>query len=397
MAEPMMGLTASDITFAEATLAQCEISWRLRGEAWASPMSIEDYVERERHLAEQELTREGCRHWVLYLTGYPRQVIASCESTRKRVLISDGHGGSIRESHGYTIANVYTNPAWRRQGCAAFLLRRVNEQLDLDSDCSVLYSDSGRMYYGGLGWVPFPSWQANLIIVPTPRSPTLVAQDDQSPVTGSPPLKAPGFVPRYSNWTRPLRLEDLSDLCELDQLQVSARFEALPADGKTHIVFLPTYAQIAWQLARSQYDANKMLGKSIASKGAITTSGSSWIYWAHDWRAKRLRVLRIVQGIKGNGSAEQRVGDVRVLLEAALAEANAWGLPKVVIWNPDGVVTLGCKTLGNYHPHNVKITFDERMDGCVPSMRWKYPAQAEGENTPSKSIEWEDNFGYCLS
>ncbi|KAK4192481.1 lysine acetyltransferase [Podospora australis] len=397
MAEPMMGLTTSDITFAEATPEQCEISWRLRGEAWASPMSIEDYVERERYLSQQELTRDGCRHWVLYLKGYPRQVIASCESTRKRVLISDGAGGPVRESYGYTIANVYTNPAWRRQGCAAFLLRKVNEQLDLDSDCSVLYSDSGRMYYGGLGWVPFPSWQANLILVPTPRSPTIVPQNDSDLVTGPPSPQAPKFLPRQPDRTRPIRLEDLPGLCELDQLHVRARFEALTADSKTHITFLPTSAQIAWQLARSQYDADKMLGKSITSKGAITTSGSSWIYWAHDWRAKRLRILRIVQGIKGNNSAEQRVGDVRVLLEAALAEASAWGLPKVVVWNPDGMVTLSCKTLGNYHPQSVKITFDERMDGCVPSMRWRYPVDAEGKDAPSKGIEWEDNFGYCLS
>jgi GNAT superfamily N-acetyltransferase len=395
-----MGLTASDIEFSEATPEQRQLTWELNGEAWAAPMSLGDYVEREQHLARHELNRDGrCQCWVLYLKGYPRQIIVSCETVRKPALISDGQGGPAREGHGYVVTNIFTNPSYRRQGLAAFLLRRLQEQIDIDGDFSVLYSDSGRTYYSSLGWLSLPSRQATLTL--SPQSP------NQNQASLSPSHAAVNFTPTNPSQTRPLLPDKLSDLCELDSLHLSTRFDSLvPSDGKTHVAFLPTHAQITCHLARAAFDARKLFPRDKANSeqppplnaGAITTSGRAWIYWAHDWRTRRLRVLRIVRSAMldrgSNVGVEERVRDVRALLEAALAESASCGLANgVVVWNPEDEVTLGCKAVGNAYaamrdaPVGVKVVFDEKIDGGIPSLRWK-----GGKDT---SVVWEENYGYC--
>ncbi|KAK0613094.1 hypothetical protein B0T17DRAFT_498980 [Bombardia bombarda] len=371
MGEPM-GLGISDIVFGEATPEQRQLAWQLNGAAWAPPMSLDVYVARETYLSRQELSADGrCRYWVLYLKGYPRQIVASCETTRKPVLISEN--GVAREGHGYAIASVYTNPAYRRQGMAAFMLRRVQEYMDQDSDYSVLYSNIGGNYYSNLGWRVFPRKQVTLTVLPH----TILGHGNRDK-----------FALKHSQpWRiRYLRLDELPELCDIDELDLSARFDALRADGKTHVAFTPSWSQIAWQLARSEFIAGTMFGRTPMNKGAITENGRSWVYWEHDWRQTRLNVMRIVHAL--DASVQQRVGDIKALLEAALAEASAWGLPKVLMWNPDEETTLGCKAAGNAHPIDVKIVFEERTDTSIPGLRW-----AKGKD--ARNTVWEDNLYYC--
>ncbi|KAH6854918.1 hypothetical protein B0I37DRAFT_42614 [Chaetomium sp. MPI-CAGE-AT-0009] len=383
MAQPM-GLTAADMEFSEATPEQRQLSWKLCGQSWASPMSIDDYVEREQHMADHEPNRDGgCQYWVLSLKGYPRQVIASCETMRKRMLISDGGGSPAREGRGYAVANVYTNPSYRRQGMAAFLLRRVQEQMGPNSDCSVLYSDSGRSYYAGLGWAPFGSHQATLTLLPSsPSTPT------QPPTNRSP------TTPQ----TRPLQASQIPDLCERDQAQLTKAFNAFPADDhKTRFAFLPTHGQVSWHIARAAFDARRLFpgvdsGATPAPViGAITIDKSAWAVWAHDWRNKRLRVLRIVHDGAGAGAAAAaRAAEeaFAALLAAAVVEARRWGFARVVLWNPAEEVRVACKSVGNAQPEGVKVVFEDRVEGWIPSLRWNGARGVGG-------IGWEEHNGYC--
>ncbi|KAL2158391.1 hypothetical protein VTH06DRAFT_4439 [Thermothelomyces fergusii] len=406
-----MGLAPSDIEFAEATPEQRQISWELCSRKWAAPMSVDDYVERQKHMAEHELNRDGgCRYWVLYLKGYPRQVIATCETLRKLMFIADCAEGRVRESHGYVVSNVYTNPTYRRQGMAGFLLRRVQERMDAESDCSVLYSDSGRTYYASLGWLPITSHQATLTLLPS---------------TSSPPSATPTTPPRRPQ-TRPLGLSELPDLCRKDIAQLTRTLTSLAttaaanSSSSTAICFLPTYAQISWHLARAKFDAHKILPSATTAAtpltiGAVTVppsprGGAAWACWFHDWRNRRLRVLRLAR--EGDGRVESEVGkedaassedgeggdavdetacaDIAALLEAAAAEARQWGFLEVVVWNPSELVKMGCKSVGNALPNEVKVVFEQRVEGCVPSLRWK------GGKTMA-DVVWEENHGYCGS
>jgi GNAT superfamily N-acetyltransferase len=288
-------------------------------------MSLDNYIEMEQRLAAHDLSRDGrCRCWVLYIKGYPGQVIVSCKTTRKKLLISDGHGAPVRHGHGYTVTNVYTGPTYRRKGMAAYLLQRVQEQMDADSECSVLYSDSGRTYYASRGWHPVPSEKATITILSSP-SLAVPPQDQHHPKT------------------RPLQPADIPALCKADERYLTRFFNSLPADSITRFAFLPTHAQISWHLDRAELEAAKISPSPSTTntnttdttntipltRGAITLNNTAWTYWAHDWRDKRLRILRLWRA--NPGTSEQRVADVAALLEAAVSEARRWRLKRVVV------------------------------------------------------------------
>lgn len=385
----MAQLGPSDVVFAEATPEQQRLSWELNGVSWAAPMSVPNYIARETHLSQQDLSRDGgCKYWVLHLKSDPATIVASCETTRKTVLIARRAGDgisppSVRRGVGYSIASVYTNPDYRRRGMAALLLNKVQKFMDGDgADCSALYSDIGKHYYANLGWAVFPSDQATLHLLPP-------APEEPGPNSNLEP-----FVPSHPDATRPLVMADLPPLCAADEAALEARFNALPAkggndndgEGSTHVAFLPSFEQISWQLAREEFMTRAMFGASVERRGAMTADGKAWVCWDHDWREKKLKVMRLVT-IRG-GEAADRVGDITALLEAALAEASAWGLQKVLVWNPDAETTVACKNVGNAHEDRVKLILDERLNGSIPSLRWK-----DGEDT--RDTVWVDNQYYC--
>ncbi|TPX13932.1 uncharacterized protein E0L32_005632 [Thyridium curvatum] len=374
MAERHPSITPADIVFAEATPRQQKLAWELNGASWAKPMSIAEYVDREAHLSRQDLAAGGgCRYWVVFPRDRPDEIVAGCESTRKTLLVRRaGLPGEVYQVSAYAIASVYTNPEYRRLGMASLMLRRLQEAMDLDSEGSALYSDIGKVYYAQLGWDVFPSDQATLEILDREEAARGVVQQQQQQ--------------QQQQKTRYLSKDELPALCERDVADLKERLAGLPDDGKTHIAFSPTWSQVAWHFAREEFMARAMFSRAIERRGAATEDGRSWAIWDHDFREKKLKVQRIVT--TRPESEERRVEDVAALLQAAVAEAAAWDLPKVLLWNPDEAFTLGAKGVGNAMEGSVKVIFDERLDGSIPCFRWK------GGKDTSATV-WEDNYYYC--
>ncbi|KAK3935683.1 hypothetical protein QBC46DRAFT_271222 [Diplogelasinospora grovesii] len=378
-------LVESEVVFAEATPEQRELALELNGEAWAPPLPLEVYMAREIHMAQMELASDGRgKYWVVYLKGDPQVVVASCETTRKTVLINNN--GVFREGSAYAIASVHTNPAWRRRGMAAFMLRSLQQHMDREEggidgdggvDCSVLYSDIGAVYYATLGWATFPSDQATLTLL----EPEGDASDGQHYI----------FEHSMPGRTRYLALDEIQPLCELDEGALRNWIRAMPADGRAHVAFPPSFAQISWQLARASFVADRVLGEPLTRRGAITDDGRSWTYWDHDWRENRLKVLRIVTQITPD--RQQRIEHIKVLLEAALVEAAVWKLPKVVVWNPDHWTTMGCRAVSDAHAEDIKLASEERRDSALPSFRWK--TRMDEPLVDMRKTVWEHNFYYC--
>lgn len=366
-------ITLEDVLFTRAHGEIQKQAWRLNGEAWAAPLSIDDYITRETHLSQQILSKDGgCTYWILAHKKDPTHIVASCESIKKTVFIAGKDAGStdgFRETTAYAVASVYTNPKYQRLGMAAFMLRKLEIPLDTDSECSALYSDVGKLYYANLGWNTFPSDQATV---------HLQTHDFALP---EPPR------------TRFLTLDDLPALCDKDVAAMKARFQQLSLDqSKTHIAFSPDFAQISWQLAREQFVADAMFSQKIERRGAITVTGQSWVYWGHDWRDKTLKIMRFVTldrvANENAMSVEEKIWDLIELLRAAAAEAVAWGLTKVLIWNPDPLTSAAIKGFHNFHEEQANVIFDERPDSSIPSLRWKNGKSA-------RETIWEDNYYYC--
>lgn len=365
-------LTTEDVVFARADDALQQLAWRLDGEAWANPMDTDAFIHREGYLSQQALTKDGrCIYWILAHTEDGTHIVASCESVKKTVFIAGkgtGVNGGFVEVTGYAIDSVYTNPKYRRLGLAAYMLRKLQEHMDSESECSVLYSDIGKLYYSNLGWKAFPSDQATIH------------------------LHTEKFSLPETPKTRYLTLEELEPLCEKDVAAMKAKFNKLASDHtRTHVGFAPDYAQISWHLAREQSTTDVMFSQQIKRHGAITTSGRSWVYWDRDWHEKTLKVMRFVtletdQRTGAAVSEEQKIRDVFELLQAAAAEAVECGLKKILVWNPDATTKRGIKGFHNFH-EDVDVIFDERKDASIPSFRWK-----GGRST--RDTTWEDNY-YC--
>ncbi|KAL0937643.1 GNAT family [Colletotrichum truncatum] len=341
-----------NVKFASATPAQREAAWRLNGVSWAPPMSIEAYIARETALSKTELSA-NCNYYVLFDPAEPEHIISSCEATAKTLFVREASSSAVREEKAYAIASVYTNPSHRGHGMATLLLTRLKEAMDADSKASALYSDIGTVYYAQMGWAVYPSLQVSLIL------------DDTSVVQPTPP-----------EGVRYLSADEVPALCEKDTESLRKKLESLPDDGKTHVAFAPSAAQALWHFTRDGFMAKELVGREVVNRGAITADGKAWVYWDHDFREKKLKVLRVA------GDPE---ADVTALLHAAVLEASDWGLAKVLVWNPDEGVSASAKTVSDRTDGAVRVVFDERLDGSIPSLRWK----GQGEAV------WEDNEYYA--
>lgn len=363
-------LPTDNIIFARADKSLRSLAWQLDGEAWPVPVIDDDYLNRESYLSEQSLTKDGrCIYWILAHGHDATHIVASCESIKKTIFIAGKNTGTtdgFMEASGYAITSVYTNPKYRRVGMAAYMLRKLQEHMDSESNCSVLYSDIGKIYYANLGWKAFSSDQATI------------------------QLHSEKFSQPQIQKTRFLAFHELEALCNQDVAAMKARFMKLASDqNKTHVAFSPDYSQISWQLARRRLATNS--NRQIERCGAITTSGCGWVYWDHDWQEKKLRILRFVllETHPETGASvpeEEKIWNVVNLLTAAASEATNSGLKKVVVWNPDETTTRGIKGFHNQH-EDVDVIFDERKDLSIPSLRWK------GGRSTVDTI-WEDNQ-YC--
>jgi hypothetical protein len=359
-------ITTADVVFTEATPEQRILCWELNGASWAPPMTIAQYVGRETALSETTLSANGgTKYFILHPKNDPSTIVSACEVTAKRAIVADASSGSgtTREVAAYAIASVFTNPRFRERGMAGHMLRCVQEAVDATTECGALYSDIGRVYYTRLGWKDFRSPQV------------LLALDDTLPAI-------------YPDGVTYLTAADVATLCEQDVELVKGRFQRLAESGddKTHVTFLPTAEQMAWHFTRDAYVCKTLLGREVVHRGAKTEDGASWIYWDHDLRDKKLKVLRIVTR-EGDGPEKQRE-DVKKLLLAAVAEAREWALPKVLVWDPSTEVAEIATGIWKELGPKVQVIFEEREDGSIPSLRWKGGKGLEG-------VVWESNEYYA--
>ncbi|KAK3326097.1 hypothetical protein B0H66DRAFT_588753 [Apodospora peruviana] len=368
-----LDLTLDDVVCSEATDRQRTLSWKLNGACWVPRMTLEEYVGLEKTLSETALTAHGrIRYYVLTRKDDPETIVSSCEVIYKTLLLADATGSRVVD--GYSVASLFTAPQHRGRGMASFLLKRVQELADRFTECGTLYSDSRRTYHSRLGWVSFASAQIVFNL------------DLSQPVDSNKPDDRVSLLAE----------SDVADLCDKDVQGLMQQFHLLAKQleaekrGTTHITFLPTFAQCSWHFARDAYMAKAMaVGRPVQYRGARTSDGQSWLYWDHDLRERKLKVLRIVVG--GDNTENKWEEDIKVLLEAALAEARAWGLPKVIVWNPYKTVSAAATNVWlDADNSKLKLLFEDRDDGTIPSLRWR-----NGDR--SRTTLWEENeyFSWC--
>ena len=174
---------------------------------WRGALSVEAYMRREIHLANQLSTKDGgLTFWVLVYQSpgeSQRQVLCGCETYRKTALVSKN--GKVEEVISHGVGSVFCPPAYRGRGYAGRMMAELGKRLESwQSDArrralfSVLYSDIGKKYYARNGWQAFPSSHISLpVATPSPN--------------------------QESHTVRALKSEDLPELCAIDEQLIRRR------------------------------------------------------------------------------------------------------------------------------------------------------------------------------
>ncbi|RYC56366.1 hypothetical protein CHU98_g9845 [Xylaria longipes] len=150
------------VLFGEATPEQVVSCRKLAGAEWSKPLAVEDYLEQEDYLDLRPLVRDkGWRLWCLSLAHRPAEVLATCKTIPRDLLIRNISGTSRQKA--YCIASVVTNPRYRGQGLASRLLEFVSQWLDGPGNAiaSILHTSLGD-FYDRRGWKKISAYQASL-------------------------------------------------------------------------------------------------------------------------------------------------------------------------------------------------------------------------------------------
>jgi GNAT superfamily N-acetyltransferase len=143
-----------------------DISQRINSASWAGPLSLDQYLRREKHIANQDLTKDGgISHWQLidpavngHLSEDPtkaRAALSTCETIKKKALFAFvNKEGKIEVedvwSHG--IGSVFCAANLRGKGYAKRMMEALGQKVQKrgvedgeDVVFTVLYSDVGKV------------------------------------------------------------------------------------------------------------------------------------------------------------------------------------------------------------------------------------------------------------
>nr|BDT37178.1 GNAT family N-acetyltransferase [Myxococcus sp. MH1] len=271
-----------------ATDAQKAERDRVTHAAWGSPLTVEQFHQREVRLRAHPWCREGMRTWLLVDDG--GQVLASCETFRTDSHLR-GPDGVATPGVSEAIASVFTVPELRGHGHATRLMDQVAEhvaQEGPDRHAALLFSDVGAPLYRRSGYREAPAWDWNL------------------PAMGGLSTHAVDAL-----------------LCDGDVPEVMGR---LPRPDVPFLLW-PSPAQVDWHLERERVYAELLRRPRPEACGAVV--GRSFALWAMMARYGELVVLLF--------DAES-LEDSMALMEAARGVAHRAGLSRVVVWEEPGTL-----------------------------------------------------------
>lgn len=264
------------------TIEQCVDRDRLTFEAWGAPVSLAQYLERERRLIGTPWGKLR-RTWLLENGG---EVVASCESFPMRIWVN----GKERQALG--LASVYTEPKFRSNGYASELLNRVAPELV-------------RLYPDAMGWLGFSE-------------------------VGEKIYQRVGFQTRVGQefFWRPEELDQSTDL-KVVGLSRSEILSLLSSDLiHTELLsgrkagFWPDRNQIEWRMNREDFYAG-VFKKTPPSFGGARV-GSSFTIWYFEYKHGN------VQFLLQNFANEE---EMNALLSFASRIAAEAGFGEVALWD----------------------------------------------------------------
>lgn len=284
--------------------------------SWGRPLTLDQYLLRERRLRARPFALAGLRTWVLRDGD---TVLASCETFESRLSLSPGRGAAPRHARAHGIASVFVEERHRGRGHASELLRGVHAELTrMGAAAAYLFSEIGAALYARLGYVARPLALRRFAAVdPTREAP----HPEPVPWRFIGPEEIPALLlQRYAQGT----------------------------GGRSPLWLEATPAQLDWHVERGAFYAELLRGKRPAIVGA--RAGEAFALWTPELRSDAGGVLRVLMLYPGprlfpaGARLEPRspeAADLRSVLHGARAAATALGLGSVELWeNPASATYL---------------------------------------------------------
>jgi len=378
---------SGDLLLVPATPVEYVQTAQLNADEWRGPLTLEQYLDREKHLQSQDLTKDGrITGWILTSSTLPpnadstRPILASCETIPVAAYIArNGHLDRVT-AHG--IGSVYTRPEHRGKGYAGRMMTELGKQLETwqqpngkKGSFSVLYSDIGQNFYTRFGWNVFPSTHIHLL----PLKPAQY----QSARQGLPPIED-------------VTAADLSNIPSVQHLEEELETLSKNRPETIHVAIRPDADHFGWHHAREEFQT-RVLGKSYPKiKGAIHQPTGIALIWcrvyatkAEDWK---LHVLHVVIPSTAKSSSQAQEALAALLLRAQL-EAHNWEMASgVEVWDPSDLVLAAAQRLRVQEQGKVEVIARDQDHIC--SLRWNRSSD-DTAPVPDDNIVWVSNEKYA--
>ncbi|ETN42058.1 uncharacterized protein HMPREF1541_03997 [Cyphellophora europaea CBS 101466] len=375
---------SSDVRLVQATLSEHIQCSRLNAEEWRGPLTIEQYLKREKHLMAQELTKDGKEvPWILTDTSLPadehgnRAILASCETIPTRAYVArDGKVDTVL-IHG--IGSVFTRPEHRGKSYASRMMTELGKTLDTfqqpnghRSLFSVLYSDIGQNFYSRFGWQAFPSTHIRLG--------QMSSATYQTASEGLPSVQD-------------LTSADLRTIPAKQYVQDELQTLARTMPGVSLVAVAPSVEHFEWHHAREEF-VSKALGRSLPqTKGAIHEPTGVAVIWSRTFAAEKsswtLHILHVAVPPSVKGSQEGQAALAALLLRAQHEACRSETLTGVEVWDPSEDVIAAAQSLQKEKGDKIEIIHRDQDHIC--SLRWIGPEPA------GHRVDWRftQKYAWC--
>ena len=386
-----------DLELVPATPSERIETLKLNISAFGGRLDIQSYIERENHLHQQQLNRNGLITWILVNRNEAendRTILSSCETYPKRALVA--HDGRVETAQAQAVGSVFCPLMFRRKGYAGRMIAELSGKVETwqtqqavsnynvgRSHClfSVLYSDIGKSYYARFGWVPFPSSHISLPPLASKSHESTQQQDDNPSVV------------------RLLSANDVRESMCNEHVAEKER-NALQKDSekspkKAIVAIVPDFDHYEWHWAREEFYAQR-LGRfpSIKGAGVDQEHADHGVYctWNRSFgdtpEHNTLFILHWVYNEPISPSDEKStINAISAILQRARREAHEWNMSTVELWNPSPLIR---KAAALIDPIAAQLVHREESSIC--SLKWHGFDEGLGNDVEWR---WNEKYAWC--
>jgi hypothetical protein len=353
---------------------------RMNGAEWRGPLTIEQYLKREKHIMAQNLTKGGKEAgWLLTCSTLSpdqqgnRPILASCETIPSQAFVA--RNGKLDSALIQGVGSVFTRPEHRGNSYASRMLTDLGQKLETfqqsdhtRSPFSILFSDIGQNFYSRLGWHAFPSTHIQLAPIDT--------DEYQNIIAGLPA-------------TKDLVAGDLKSLSTVATVEEELIRRSKAEPETSFVALAPDCDHFEWHHAREEFICKALNRPFPHIKGAIHEPTGISVVWNRTFAAEKkewtLHILHTSIPSTGRDSHDS-INALAALFVRAQHEAFKSDMAAgVEIWDPSEAVLRAAEVL---RKEGDKIQVIERDQDHVCSLRW---SGAEGK------VEWlyKEKYTWC--